>query len=945
VQEVNIQQNAVDAEYGHSSGSAISLTMKQGTNDWHGTSFYQGQYPWANAVENRVRHTVNKERNHMWGGTLGNAIIKNKLFNFFAYEQHKRTQANDLFSTLPTDLEARGDFSGSLNQSGGLRTIYDPYTTATSPDGSVVTRTPFVGNVVPQSRQSPIAVDYMNRLWKANRPGEGNYHINNYYSPLPITFDYHNISNRVDYNATDKLRVYGRYSRLWTPVTTSNPTGSEVYVSDRGSQRDATSISGDVVYVLSASTVLNFNATYHSFIDDARPGATTSLDLWDNTWASDWYQQIYQDPLIPILIPRMSVMGSGRGELWSHMGPGGGFWQQHPNGDAFAAKIAQQRGSHYIKAGVDTRGTRTTSLIISQYPGFGFQADGTSATYLSPDTRTSGDGYATFLLGVVQPAGNGANAWDGGSTSMTSSIVPRGQNRFYSAFVNDDWKVTRNLTINLGLRYEYDQDPENRVTRPLDLNSPIPEMNDSATAPVMPGELASFYSGPTLFNGAFQFADSNNRGEWDQGPGAISPRIGVAYRLNDSTSLRAGYGLYITPWTATGHNIFDTYYNGYKTVTGAPPDVQGVPQMTLDNPFPASNPLTPLTEKTLGRYTNLGDSLSFVTDGNRPRGRSNRFNLSLQRQLPGAMLLDVTYYLNFTSQVGVNYNVNQIDPRPALEHQGAVNQSVDNPFYNYLTSDKFPGPLRFQEKVSLQSLMRPYPQYGDLNVNDAIDGSNMRYHSLQIRVERRFSNGFSMLFGYNYNDQKDQVFYDNVDNFTQNWTWQKTNREQHRMSYAGTWDVPVGRGRTYLNNAHPALDGILGGWVLSSLMSWNSGAYLRFGGMVANGDPVVDNPQPGKWFDTSVFDILPAFTRRSNPWQYDGLTGPGRFVMDLSIVKDFNITEKVKFVLRLDSFNAANNMTWADPNTNVSSSLFGTTNDQRANSFGRRNQIGARIEF
>lgn len=949
VQEVTIQQNALDAEYGHSSGSAISLTMKSGTNEWHGSGFYQGQYPWANAVENRVRHTVNKERNHMWGGTLGNAIIKNKLFNFFAYEQHKRTQANDLFSTLPTDMEAGGDFSQSLNQSGGLRTIYDPFTTQTSPDGSQITRTPFVGNVIPRSRQSPIAMDYMNRLWKPNRPGEGNYHINNYYTPLPITFDYHNLTNRVDFNATQNLRFYGRYSKLWTPVTTSNPTGSDIYVSDRGSQRDATSISGDVVYVVSPSTVLNFNGTYHSFIDDARPGSTASLDVWQKMWpGSNWYQQIYDDPLTPILIPRMSIMGSGTGELWSHMGPGGGYWQQHPNGDAFAAKIAQQRGTHYIKVGFDTRSTRTTSLIISQYPGFGFQADATSDTYISPDIRVSGDGYATFLLGAIQPAGNGPTAWNGASTSMTSSIVPRGQNRAYSAFINDDWKISRDLTINLGLRYEYEQayrDAEDRVTRPLDLTNPIPEMNDAATAPVMPAELGNFYGGPTIFNGAFQFADGNHRGEWDQGPGAWSPRIGAAYRLNDRTSLRGGWGQYVTPWTATGHNIFDTYYNGYKTVTGAPPAVQGVPQMTLDDPFPASNPLTPLTEKSLGRYTNLGDSINYVTARDRPRGRSNRFNLSVQRQLPMAMVLDVTYYANFTDQVAVMYNVNQIDPRPGFEHQGAVNQSVDNPFFDYLTPDKFPGPLRFQRKVSLQSLMRPYPQYGNLNVNDAIDGGDTRYHSLQIRLEKRYSDGLSMLFGYNFNNEKDQVFYDNVDSFLQDWTWQKTNREQHRISYAATWDVPFGIGRSYLNDAHPVLNGILGGWNLSSLVTWNSGLYLRFGDMLANGDPVLDNPQPDRWFDTSVFEILPGWTRRSNPWQYDGLTGPGRFVMDLSIVKGFNLSEKVKFLLRVDSFNAANNMTWANPDTNVNSSLFGTTNNQRTNSFGRRNQLGLRIEF
>ena len=168
VQEVNVQQNAVDAEYGHSAGSAISLTLKSGTNEWHGLAFYQGQYPWANAVEDRVYRTVNLGRNHMYGGTLGHPILKNKMFNFVAYEGWQQTDPQTLLETLPTDLERQGDFSQSLNGSGGLRTIYDPWSTKTSADGSVITRTPFPGNKIPAAQMDPIAVAYTSHLWKPN---------------------------------------------------------------------------------------------------------------------------------------------------------------------------------------------------------------------------------------------------------------------------------------------------------------------------------------------------------------------------------------------------------------------------------------------------------------------------------------------------------------------------------------------------------------------------------------------------------------------------------------------------------------------------------------------------------------------------------------------------------------------------------------------------------
>jgi len=403
----------------------------------------------------------------------------------------------------------------------------------------------------------------------------GTYNINNYYVPLPVRYDYHNISNRTDYNFSDKWRFYGRYSKLWTPVTTSNPTASEFFVNDRGSQRDATSISGDAVWTVSPTTIVNINATYHSFIDSSKY-ASTCEGCWAKFWPnSDFHRTVFGNKAIPELLPRMSIMGTGTSEYWTSMGPRGGTWDQRPNADSISVKLARQQGTHYLKMGADTRGTRTTSLIVNNNPGFGFQADGTSATYINPDLRQSGDGYATFLLGAIQPAGGGADSWDSGSTSMTASILPQGQNRFYGMFINDDWNVTKKLTINMGLRYEYETaytDPQDRLTRPLDLTSPIPEMQ-GANAPQMPPELAQFYKGPTIYNGAFQFADSSNRGQWDAGRGGISPRIGMAYRVNDLTSLRVGYGRYLTPWTGGTFNVFDTIYVGYRNVTGAYPAV------------------------------------------------------------------------------------------------------------------------------------------------------------------------------------------------------------------------------------------------------------------------------------------------------------------------------------------------------------------------------------
>ena len=948
VQEVNVQQNAVDAEYGHSAGSAISLTLKSGTNQYHGTAFYQGQYPWANALEDRVYRTVNLGRNHMYGGTLGHPIKKNKLFNFVAYEGWRQTDPSTLIQTLPTDLERTGNFSQSLNNSGGLRTIYDPWSTQTSADGKTVTRTPFPNNIIPSSQLDPVATGYTTHLWKANSAGIGPYHVNNYSAALPIQFPYKNFSDRVDYQITDKLRASGRYSFFKTPVTSSNPTGSDYFVSDRGSDRNATSITGDVTYTLSARTVISVRGEYHSFVDASHYPSEYTVDGWDKIFPNNGFTKlVFADPSVPVQLPRMSITGTDGSTRNFNMGPGGGYWHQTPTSDSFDGKIAQQRGSHYLKGGFETRGSRSPQGIVLSNPGFGFDARPTSATYVNPNTLLSGDGFATFLIGSVAPTSGGASDWDSSTTSMPVINFLNPSARFYGGFINDDWKISRNLTLNLGLRYEYEQawrEEMDRSVRPLDLTVPIPEFQ-GANAPQIPAAVKQFYTGPTIFNGAFQFTDSSHRGQWDAGSGTWSPRIGAAYRINDKTSVRAAYGRYVTPWIAGTTDFNNLTTPGYTNYTGAPPLVQGVPQMHLVNPFPASYPVNPAYQKALGAYTQLGDTSTYY-QGNRPRQNSDRINLSVQRQLPTGMVLDVTYYINRSSFVfDTTKNINMIDPSIAYKYQDAVNQQVSNPFYNVLPVTKFPGPLRYQQTVSISSLMRPYPQYGDLYVVDGEPGGNMKYQSLQIKLQKNFSKGYSFLAGYNYHSEQDQRFFNDVATFAQQYTYIDSPASRHRLSIAGTWEIPFGKGRRFMAGAPRVLDALVGGWNLSPLATWRSGRFMQFDGMVVNGDPHISNPGPNGWFKTSVFSPLPAYTPRTNPWLYPGLTGPGMLNIDASLVKAFHVTERFRFELRMDSFNVLNSITWSDPSTNIYSSTFGQSTDILANTHGRRTQLGLRVEF
>jgi len=356
--------------------------------------------------------------------------------------------------------------------------------------------------------------------------------------------------------------------------------------------------------------------------------------------------------------------------------------------------------------------------------------------------------------------------------------------------------------------------------------------------------------------------------------------------------------------------------------------------------------VVPSYGKAYGTYTGLGGGLTYF-NADRPRAYSNRVNISVQRQLPQNIILDVTYFLNKSSHITtVNYDINQVDPRIALQYGAATNVQVANPFYHLSIPNQSPGALWNQSTVSVLTLARPYPQYsGALTVIDGVNGGDMAYHSLQIKGVKSFSNGYTLLVAYNYHVQTNQQFYDGVDNYLRQWTGEDSGTPRHRLTGSGTWMLPVGKGRHFMSSAPRLLDALVGGWNLASTMTWHSGTLLNFGGMLVTGDPVISNPGPGGWFNTSVFKQLPAYTRRTNPWFYSDIRGPKYFNIDGTLNKDFSVTERIKFQLHMDAFNALNNMNYNNPNMNVTSSQFGKSTDIYPQDFGRRLQLGLRLTF
>ena len=940
VQEVTVVQNSVDAEAGHSAGGVISMTLKSGTNEWHGSAFYLGRNPALNALTDRTNNTKTAARNNMWGGTLGNPILKNRLFNFFSYEQWRPRDPLTQIRTMPTDLERVGDFSRTFGNTGAVKPIYDPSTTVFDAAANKATRTPFAGNLVPASRIDPLSKKVMGMLWGPNNPGDNITGANNFKSAATRTTSYYNYTNRTDFTINDAWRVYGRVSRLHTMIDTLDwtPNQSPVNVPGDASARHAFATSGDAVWTMNANTVVNFHGDYHSLVDDyASPKYDMGTPGLEALWPSNPWYSTYQTGLAEYF-PRFIIGGSAFGRP-------GTFWNQHPNGWDFNGKISQQRGKHYIKMGGDVRGNGGYTLVTG-VTSFTFQPALTADTFLNPNTGLNGHQYATFLLGNIDTG-----------TAAVSKPVKKPRSSYYAAFIQDDYKLNRRVTLNLGLRYEYEtawHDPDYRMSRYNDLSQPIPEM--MSNIPVIPAQVGAISKVDYKWNGSWIFTDQKNPGMWNPQKLLLMPRVGAAIRLSDTSSLRLGWARFTIPTdynftTETPYsgfeaiNFLEAPYPGYDVTQAASPLLEGKPQVAWSNPFPAGlNPLIPPKGKEFGRYLGLGGGNLIWMQQNFKRGVNERFNVSYSRQLPNQIVAEVTYFANFGRDLPyINY-LDLADPRLSYQFKGAVDQQVSNPFYLYLNDTVFPGTLRNQRTVSVNSLLKPYPQYGGLYEAFAA-GRKERYHSLQLRAQRGFRGGYNFLFGYVYQYQKQYEWFSDIERYTNTFAYQDLADPRHRVSAAATYEVPLGKGRKFMSNVHPALDGILGGWQLVGSWYFNSGQFVRFGALQVNGDPLVDNPSPERWFNTSAFTQNPAYTPRSNPWQYPGLTGPQYWEINSTVSKNFRVTERVKTEFKLSAYNLTNRLNRAMPDTGVTSSTFGRSLRQLGGMTGRQVEYGLKLIF
>lgn len=597
-----------------------------------------------------------------------------------------------------------------------------------------------------------------------------------------------------------------------------------------------------------------------------------------------------------------------------------------------AGDLSWTRGTHSLRFGAEQRIYREHNYnFAGGAPAFDFGAAWTRGPLDTSPAAPIGHGLASMMFGLPTGGGVTINA-SGAEQSLATSF-----------FVQDDWKFTRRLTINIGLRWDYDSaitERFNRSVRGFAFDTPSP-LEAEARANYARNPIPDIPAGQFRVRGGLTFAGASGepRPLWKAPRTNFSPRFGFAFSLNQKTVIRSGYGIFYVPFGADRSSINLTGYSFRNALVPSLDNGQTF-VATLANPFPTG--LRQPQGSALGLLTNAGQAVSFFNV--EPKmGYMQRWSIGLQRQLPGRFTSEVSYVGNRGSKLEVSQPLNALPPqylsRSATRDQAAIDalaRQVPNPFFPLL-----PGTGLAGVNVSRSQLLTPYPHFTGVSTPAPVGYS--WYHSLQMTVERRLSRGVTAQANYTwakymgadqYLNNGDPLLHEAVD----------SEDRQHRITFSGIWELPFGRGMKGL------VDKLTGGWSIQAIWQANTGAPLGWGNVLHNGGDIAlprGEQTLSRWFDTSGFERSPARQLGSNyrsfPARSSNVRAPGINTWDVSVIKRIPVRERVKFQLRGEFLNAGNRTHFAAPNTAPTSTLFGQVN--ASSGFPRQVHVGGRLEF
>jgi len=891
LEEFKVTSSNYDARFGNASGAMMEASTKSGTNQFHGSAFEYLRNNFFNAADpfTGVNAPI---RWNQFGGSLGNPILKNKLFTFFAYQGTRRNLSGSLITTVPTTAERSGDLTallgpyicadGSTSTGGCANPAYVPTTEGTqiparagmifdpatgNPDGSG--RKAFSSHGQPNMITPAVPMTkLLNYLPLPNFGGPGQF-FNNYLTTVPEISNADQYDGRVDYNITDKHHLFGRYSLASFVLSGPGAFGAEAggpnpsifsFAGDSHAQNQSLALG--YTYSIRPSLIADFRFGFYRYRVHNVPngfGTTPALDaglLGLNRGGQDTSG-----------MPAFYVNGDGGFNFGYALGVNGCNCplDEAENQFQWVSNWTKQSGNHTIEWGADIRRAQQKRIDSSTHRAgevtfSDSQTGSLDVDNLANGTATTGEGLASFLLGyptsfVQQNTGPG--------------LYPALRQTRLFFFGQDAWRATSKLTITYGLRYE----------------------NYLPQVAAKPGSAGTFdpSTGEVVVAGFGNVPRNMGIKAYNLG---FAPRIGVAYQATPTWVVRAGFG---RSFNAAGVGAvwaqnpeIDPPVEFVQNLNPPNPYTTAIPTFLTSGPPPAAVP--PFQS---GRYPlPPGVSVYFFFDplSSYRIPLSDAWNFAVQHQVVPTMTVEAAYVGNVGRHLFLNLNRNQA----------------------------IPGPGDYDPR-------RPFYQYGDTQaIYSVCNCDNSDYNSLQLKIQKRLSHGLDFIVAYTWSKAIDngEGGYNFADNYNVKGshgpaTFDRTNA----LTILNNWELPFGKGRKFLSNTNKVVDGVVGGWRFSGVSTLYSG--VAFTPTISNapsvnadlnyfqpdviGNPSVPNPSASLWFDPSAYTAPQQPYRNGNAGK-GSLRGPASYVFNLSLAKNFFITESKSLELRWENFNAFNHV-------------------------------------
>ena len=933
VQEVKIQANTYDAEMARTGGGMFNTLMRSGTNSYHGSAYghIRRTAMDANSFFNNAAGTnasgqpnspITNQPNTTWGASFGGKVWipkvydgKNKTFFYLGVEHYDDTQSSSNVFATPTALEKSGNFVGS-----GV-TIYDPLTTV----GGV--RQPFPGDIIPTSRLNTVGFNLANNF-QAPTSAPSSYGGLDLNAPGQLPCRAVQYTAKVDEDFFTWWRASLSYLRYYSlePGNTEFPTVSSPDQWRLLRRVDTTQLNN--TFSLSPTTVLTVRYGFNRF-----PNYSYEVSQGFNLASLG-----FPSSLVSAVNPAYSQFPDVTTSNFYQFGVTDNNSVFDLASDNFSTAVSKYLGKHSLKGGFDYRRIKAAGNDFNDAAGqYAFNGIFTKSAPTS--AGTGGADLADMLLG-----------YPSSGAIYTSSKLTDIAN-YYGLYIQDDFRATSKLTINIGLRWEHEPGVYEQN------NGMLVNFNGSVANPLAANVTGISPKGEVVYAGNGKTNVGNPYGsKW-------GPRVGLAYSLNSKTVIRAGYGVFFAPQFALGSPVATVGYN-QTTSYIASTDNNVTPAGSLSNPFPTGI-LQPVGN-TLGTSTGIGQSFSLVD----PNARSpyvEQFSFDIQRELKGGIATEIGYVGSRSKHLtlgAASINENALDPS-LLSLGSQLTQSVANPFYGHGGAG-----VIGTATVTEAQLLLPYPTYGSIS-KLFTDNNKAKYDSLVLKASKTYKNGVTFFSGFTWSRNWDESSGgvgntlnsgakapQDPYNMASEYSFSNID-SPFRWASSVSYELPVGKGKMLLGNGGPAAY-ILGGWVINTVSIFQTGFPLQisqstnfnsgfgYGSQRPNAtgtSPVTSGSLEQRlndYINPAAFSAAPQFTFGDISRTID-MRGPGQVNWDMSVFKNFVIKEKLKAQFRAEALNAMNTPLFYGPNTSFGSSSFGKITSQA--NFNRQLQLALRFSF